>query len=134
MTTFNPEIWFERKKFHPGDWLTNHRQRNQAAPVPGPKSQTRMQYEVETVLQRIESHRLDLTCNYADWLKLGFAFADEFRETGRDYFHRVSKFFPGYNPAECDRQYDKCLKRAKSGVSIKSFFAAARDAGVDIRV
>lgn len=134
MMTFNPEIWFERKAFNPGDWLNNHRQRNQAEPVPGPKSSTQIQHEVEVILRRIENSRIDLTCNYSDWLKLGFAFADEFHETGRDYFHRVSCFYSGYNPAGCNRQFDKCLKRGKSGVTIKSFFQAAKDAGVNIRV
>jgi hypothetical protein len=134
MMTFNPEIWFERKAFNPGDWLNSQRQQNQATPVPKPKSQNQLQHEVETILQRIEAARIDLTCSYADWVKLAFAFVDEFGESGRDYFHRVSRFHPGYNVAECDRQYNKCLKRGKSGVSIKSFFAAARDAYIDIRV
>ncbi|MFW6257644.1 MAG: PriCT-2 domain-containing protein [Prolixibacteraceae bacterium] len=134
MNKFNPEIWFERKEFNPGDWLKNHRQQNQAAPVPTPKSQSDIQNEVETILQRIERHRIDLTCSYADWLKMAFAFADEFGTAGRDYFHRVSRFHPEYNPAGCNQQFDKCLKRGKSGISIKSFFAAARDAGIDIKV
>jgi len=134
MMTFNPEIWLERKAFNPGDWLNSHRQRNQSAHVPGPKSQNQIQQDVEFVLQRIEAARIDLTCSYADWLKLAFAFIDEFGSAGRSYFHKISKFHPEYDPSKCDKQFDKCLKRGKSGVSIKSFFQAAKDAGVSIRV
>jgi hypothetical protein len=98
------------------------------------KNLTRIQYHVEVILRRIENYRIDLTCSYEDWIRLAFAFVDEFGETGRSYFHRLSRFYPGYDPAKCDEQYYKCLKGGKSGVSIKTFFAAARDAGINIRV
>jgi len=134
---FEVEIWlFERRKFNPGKWLKNQKpqkQEQESTGVDG-KSPVKIQHEVEVITRRIENTRLDLTCNYLDWLKLGFAFADEFGPAGRTYFHRISKFHPEYDPAKCDEQYDKCLKRGKSGVSIKSFFAAARDSGINIRV
>jgi hypothetical protein len=124
----------ERTKFNPGKWLNQLKPNRKFNPAPMDKNLTRIQYHVEVILRRIENYRLDLTCSYEDWLKLGFAFAHEFGKTGRNYFHRVSKFHPEYDPAKCDEQYEKCLKRGKSGVSIKTFFAAARDAGVNIRV
>lgn len=134
---FELEIWlFERRKFNPGKWLKKEKPQQQVKEpeIEETKSPVRIQNEVEVVTRRIENSRLDLTCNYQDWLKLGFAFADEFGETGRNWFHRISKFHPEYDPAKCDEQFDKCLKRGKSGVSIKTFFAAARDAGINIRV
>jgi len=97
------------------------------------KSASQLQYEVDVVSGVIENLCIDLTTNYKDWLKPGFAFSDEFGQAGRDYFHRVSRFYCGYDPAECDMQFDRCLRSKRSGISIKSFFAAAKDAGVDTR-
>lgn len=124
----------ERKKFYPGKWLEKPKPTNYTTPAPIDKNLTRIQYHVEVIVRRIENSRLDLTCSYADWLKLGFAFADEFGPAGRSYFHRISKFHPEYDPPKCDEQFDKCLKRGKSGVTIKSFFQAAKDSGINIRV
>ena len=132
---FNPEIWLvERKKFDPSHWLERPKTPVKIERHSEYKSASQLQYEVDVVLSRIEGFRIDLTTDYRDWLKLGFAFSDEFGQAGRDYFHRVSRFYCGYDPAECDRQFDRCLRSKISGISIKSFFAAAKDAGVDIRV
>jgi hypothetical protein len=134
---FEVEIWlFERRKFNPDKWLKKQKPQKQVQEpaTDEMKGPVRIQHEVEVITRRIENSRLDLTCSYTDWLKLGFAFADEFGPAGRSYFHRISKFHPEYDPNKCDEQFEKCLKRGKSGVTIKSFFQAARDAGVNVRV
>jgi len=122
-----------RKRFNPGNWL-NHK-KPAPAQNPMPPNMTKQQYHVEVILRRIENSQIDLTCSYADWLKLGFAFAAEYGEAGRGYFHRISRFYPGYDPGKCDEQFSRCLKHCRPGSSgIKTFFAAARDAGINIRV
>jgi hypothetical protein len=137
---FEVELWlFERREFNPGKWLKKQKpqQQVQEPATDKMKGPVRIQHEVEVITRRIENYRIDITTihhEYDDWLKLGFAFADEFGETGRSYFHRVSKFYRTYNPLETDQQYDLCLKSNRTGVTIKTFFAAARDAGVNIRV
>lgn len=88
--------------------------------------------EVEIVLKRIEANHIDLTADYADWCRLGFAFAHAFGEGGRTFYHRLSAFYPGYQPQETDRQYDACLKSRGEGVTLKTFFHMARMAGIDI--
>jgi hypothetical protein len=134
---FEVEIWlFERRKFNPNKWLKKQKSQKQIQePVTVEmKGPVRIQHEVEVITRRVENFQLDLTYNYEKWLKLAFAFANEFGSAGRNYFHRISKFHPEYDPAKCDEQFDKCLRRGKSGVTIKSFFQAAKDAGVNIRV
>jgi len=130
----NSDFWFTREEFNPHLWLKQKLQRGRSASYRIPKSNTLIQRDVETVLRRIENCQGDLTSDYADWVKLGFAFADEFGEAGRDYFHRVSQFFPRYNPGGCDRQFDICLKSDKGGITIRTFFGMAKDFGVNIRV
>jgi hypothetical protein len=98
------------------------------------KTATRQQHEVEVVLRRIEAFGIDLTCTYEDWLKMGFALVDGFGEAGREYFHRVSSLNPGYQLAECDRQFTKCLQAKKTGITLRTFFAAANDAGINVKI
>ncbi len=130
---FPAHIWLvNRTHFDVEKWVPQPEPRKQS--VQQQKTETRQQHEVEVILRRIENFNIDLTCSYEDWLKIGFAFADEFREEGREYFHRVSRFNHGYHPTECDRQFDKCLQGKKTGITIKTFFAAAKDAGINIKV
>ncbi len=129
---FPADIWLvNRTRFDVEKWLPQPEPRKQSQQ---PKTETRLQHEVEVVLRRIENFNIDLTCSYADWLKMGFSFADGFGEYGREYFHRVSRFNGGYNATDCDRQFDKCLQAKRTGVTIRSFFSAAKDAGINIKV
>lgn len=132
---FNPEIWLvRRQKFNPVQWLQKPAVKKQPGRFSRQKTTTGILHEVEVVVCRIESQQIDLTTNYDSWLKLGFSFASEFGETGRGFFHRISRFYSGYNIEDCNRQFDKCLKGKKTGTTIKTFFAAARDAGVNVVV
>lgn len=121
----------ERKTFNPQDWLNQ--------PTPQPKVTEQQTFntdsqidEVERIIQSIEANRTDITSTYSDWVNIGFAFSDEFGENGRTLFHRVSQFYPGYSAPECDKQFDNCLKSKGHGVSLKTFFYLAKDAGIDI--
>jgi hypothetical protein len=88
--------------------------------------------DVDRVISRIEAAFEDITTTYADWRDLGFAFVNEFGETGRKFYHRVSRFYPGYTKAETDRQYDNCLKSHGHGITIKTFFYLAQQAGIKV--
>ena len=121
-----------RKKFVPGDWIKRPEE-NRNIRSGFLKSSTRQQLETETVVRRIEAFGIDLTSQYDDWVRLGYAFANEFGEGGRRYFHRVSQFHSGYRPKECDGQYDACLRSKGSGVTLRSFFAMAHNAGVNVK-
>jgi hypothetical protein len=77
-------------------------------------------------------NRLDVTSAYNDWVNIGFAFADEFGETGRNLFHRVSQFYPNYSIPDCDKQFDNCSKAGGHGVSLKTFFYHAKQAGIPL--
>ena len=90
--------------------------------------------DIETVTRRIETSRTDITSGYAVWRDIGFALCDALGENGRDYFHRVSHFNPQYNEQEADSQYDKCLRSHGTGITIRTFFQSARDAGICISV
>ena len=119
------------KTFNPLDWLekTNQQQQHTEQNLQPITDNTS---EVEKVIQNIEAMQVDIAPNYNDWINIGFAFADEFGESGRSFFHRVSQFYSAYNTKECDKQYNNCLKSKGQGVSLKTFFFLAKQAGVSI--
>lgn len=123
-----------KEKFNPKDWLqaaTAKPELPQSLPSPiGEGSGVRPDFDL--IISRIESFQTDITANYADWRDIGFAFADEFGEAGRDYYHRISRFYSGYSPADCNKQYDNCLKAKGHGVTLKTFFHLAKQAGINI--
>uniref|UniRef100_UPI00404791B4 DUF3987 domain-containing protein n=1 Tax=Algoriphagus sp. TaxID=1872435 RepID=UPI00404791B4 len=85
---------------------------------------------VEELIQQIKARGIDLTTTYSDWIKIGFAFSDQFGEQGREYFHRVSQMHSNYSREECDRQYSNCLKSNGSGVGIGTFFQMCKAEGI----
>ena len=119
------------KHFNPKDWLK------------APKEQPKLKVsnattnvvavannEIESFITAIEQAGIDITGNYATWRDIGFALSDEYGESGRDYFHRISKNYAGYNSKDCDEQFDKCLNAKGHGITIATFYHHAHQAGV----
>ncbi len=73
-------------------------------------------------LKFIESQEIDVTFNYERWYKIGFAIATEYGEEGREYFHRVSQFYPRYKYRECDSAYTYYVRNTRGLITIKTFF------------
>ena len=121
--TFNPEEWGESQQTSAPQHTT-----------PRPSSPSNSSDDIEIVTQRIEAAGVDITGDYASWRDLGFALSDELGENGRDYFHRISRFYPGYSEKEADDQYDKCMRAHGTGITIRTFFQAAKDAGISVSV
>jgi hypothetical protein len=125
-----------KKTFNPNDWLGKSKSEQTTLKTPYPPH-TRGQEElsdIEVITRRIESSATDIAPNYADWRDLGFALADVLGESGRSYYHRLSRFYSGYTEKETDRQFDNCLKSRGHGVTIKTLYHLAKTAGVDVAV
>lgn len=118
-----------KKEFNPMDWLKMPDLQNTAPQTTIKNSSIE---EVESLIQQIELNHIDIATSYSNWLDIGFALADEFKELGRNYFHRISVFYPDYAANECDDQFDKCLNSNGHGITIKSLFYHAKQAGVDL--
>lgn len=120
-------------KFNPDDWLPKGKA-GAATPKQPPRRQTHPaeDSDIARTVSRIEQAAIDITATYADWRDIGFALADALGEAGRDYYHRISRFYPRYTPEETDRQYDRCLRSGGSGITIKTFFQKAKQAGIPI--
>ena len=124
----------KEKEFNATEWLQKAKEEEtkKIESLSFGNSSESIDEDVETVISRIEASHTDITSGYHNWLKAGFALAEEFGESGRGYFHRVSLFHPQYKFRETEKQYDACLKSRGQGITIKSFFHLAQAAGVDI--
>lgn len=117
---FNPKEWLEVPEEQPQP-TSNNATTNVVAVADN---------DIETYISTIEQSGMDITGNYATWRDLGFALAEEYGETGRDYFHRISKNYVGYDSKECDEQFNKCLNAKGHGITISTFFHYAHQAGI----
>ena len=84
--------------------------------------------KVENCIRQIEESGVDITEGYRVWLSLAYAFANEFGETGRELFHRISRFYPTYDRREADRTFSACLKGRK--ITIATFFYYCKQFGI----
>ena len=119
------------KIFNPKDWLEVPKEPTK------PKSNTATTNvvavavnDIESYISAIEQSGTDITGSYATWRDLGFALAEEYGEIGRDYFHRISKNYAGYDTKECDEQFDKCLNAKGHGITIATFYHYAHQSSI----
>ena len=111
-----------KKTFNPADWATNKvTETNATAISTTPQSNIDTSNEIETITQRIEAFSVDIAPNYADWRDLGFALADALGESGRNYYHRLSRFYQSYSQSETDKQYSACLASTDTEFQLKHF-------------
>ena len=124
------------QNFNPQEWLDKSSSKESISPLSlqSVNPSKDIHTEVDKIVTRIEAAFVDITTSYADWVNIGFAFAHEFGEGGRKFFHRASRFYAGYTQTDTDKQYDQCLKSTKGGITINTFFHMAKQAGIDVRM
>lgn len=85
------------------------------------------------VMKQISGRNVNICEDYSDWLKVGFALASKFGESGRDYFHELSRQSPKYNARSCDEQYKHCMTgRGENKVAISTFYYLAKINNISI--
>lgn len=111
------------------------------APVVAPQRPIRTESSDEEVpaylraliaVEDIETSGIDITSDRKDWRDIGFALST-LGEAGRELFHRVSRFYPQYDPTETDKQFDSFLNGTGQGITLKSLFKIAKNHGVRLR-
>jgi len=121
------------KTFKPKEWLVLPEKVEQPKKVVSTKKLiTINDNSIESYITAIEQAGIDITGNYATWRDLGFALAEEYGETGRDYFHRISKNYAGYDTKECDEQFNKCLNAKGHGITIATFYHHVHQVGISL--
>ena len=87
---------------------------------------------VEACVEEIVQQGTYLGDSYDDWYQTGCSLANAFGEAGRTYYHLVSQHYPGYQPADTDKQYSACLK-ANSAATLGTFFHLCKLIGIEYR-
>ncbi len=101
--------------------------------TPRPKGKTIfVQNDFDAIISKIQRRNIDLTYNYHDWLRIGFALADKFGESGRSYFHSISEISSKYKANITNSQYTACVNGKGSGVKIGTFYYYVKEAGIQI--
>ncbi len=81
-------------------------------------------------MQRIEALHFDITSNYHDWIRIGYAIATEYGEAGRELFHRFSQFYPRYSAQQTDKVYSYILQSNRGTVRLATIFQIAKEYGI----
>jgi len=87
------------------------------------------QQKFERVLSRVNC---DITQGYDNWVKLGFAIASEYGESGLDYFKQLSQYHPDYDAYKTEKKYRSLLGDRNSGITIRTFYYLCKLNGIDI--
>ena len=77
---------------------------------------------LESAIQLLETHAIDITTQYHDWYRIGMALASHYGEVGRNYYHRISRFYPRYTIEETNKQYNLCLKYNNYRIKLGTIF------------
>lgn len=98
--------------------------------APKPKNFIHTNTKFERVMAKIDR---DITGDYSQWVRIGFAIASEYNENGRGYFQHLSAYSNLYDTKVCDKQYNQCLRNHNGGgVTISTFYFYAKQAGIEI--
>ena len=130
-----------KKEFNPLEWKNKKPESSQCSesserpiypisPISPISPIKTLEDEIEQLVCSVESACVDIASDYASWRDLGFALADALGEGGRQYFHRLSRFYSSYDEKEADKQFSACLRSHGSGITINTLFHLAKEAGV----
>lgn len=73
----------------------------------------------------------DIAPDFHAWTRIGLSLAS-LGESGREFFHAVSRFNPKYDRQQCDKKFDNLLDTGKGDVSIGTFYHIAEQAGLRV--
>ena len=83
-----------------------------------------------SIADHLVQESIDITKEYDDWIKIGFAIAHHFGEDGRASYIKISSMHPKFNEKEVNNRYDDMLKKDDGRTSIGSLFHVLKQYGV----
>lgn len=128
--SFDPEGYFNHKA------KIFFKYESQDLPQKGQLSFTKTNYNsVEGILANciaiIVREQIDITSNYQNWFKIGCSLANFSGESGREYFHALSRIHLEYDFNKTNKQFDSCLKKSYK-YTINTLFYYCKSYGVKI--
>lgn len=96
--------------------------RNYTAPA------TSTEDAVRKCVEEIERRSLDITSDYSQWIDIASALYNGLGEAGKEYFMRVSRFYPNANERDINYKWQKNKTRSKVGIG--TFFDICAKYGI----
>jgi len=87
---------------------------------------------IEQIVKQTERYNIDITEGYENWFKIGCAISTTLGESGRDYFHRLSRLNPDYNQENCDRQYNNLNANNNGSISLGTLVYYAKEHNIEV--
>lgn len=84
---------------------------------------------VESVVNQLVKHKINIAEEYEDWLKIGFSLC-ALEENGREFFHNISKISSKYNRYDTDSKFTSILENYNGLITLGTFFYIAENYGV----
>ncbi|MCK0131441.1 DUF3987 domain-containing protein [Flavobacteriaceae bacterium F08102] len=119
-----------KKIFNPNDWLVVPEQKEKTKTPINNNPTTVVANDIESYISALEQSGIDITDTYEKWRDIGFAISEEYGEDGRNYYHRISRNYSGYDHKECDEQYNKCLQAKGHGITIATLYHYLHQVGI----
>ena len=88
--------------------------------------------DFDNLVNEVTSRHISIADSYHDWIQIGFALANKFGESGREYFHALSRQSDKYNADKADRKYNNLLKSEAGHVSISTVYYHMKQAGIKL--
>ncbi len=88
------------------------------------------QTDIYTLVSEVISRKIDIAPDYQSYLKLGFAIAYEFGESGREIYHQLCSISLKYNERDTDDQYEHCLNVGDGRITIGTFIHMCKEYGI----
>ena len=80
-----------------------------------------------------EASQMNLFDSYDDYIRCCFALVNEFKEDGRQYFHKLCQSSSKYKFEDADKDYSKVLKSDKGGFHIGSLYRIFKQNGIQLK-
>ena len=87
---------------------------------------------LDQLLDAVEASQVDITGDYTDWYRIAYGLHSALGEAGRDYFHRLCRFYEFYSEDECNRQYDYASRTNNHSIRIGTILHVAAEHGIKL--
>lgn len=91
-----------------------------------------VEQNINSLIKKITLKGVDIAPDYESYLRLGFALANEFGETGRELFHTVCKESNKYDEIHAEKLFSDCVKLNDGRTTIATFFHLCKEAGIKL--
>lgn len=86
--------------------------------------------QLTSIADHLVEKSIDITKDYDDWIRIGYAIAHHFGEEGRSSYMKISSLYPKFNEHEVNTKYDYMLQKNDGRTSFASLIYFLQQYGV----